>query len=62
MWEHDDSGFGFMRLDFQLVYELIWNTDMTRGEFDALKDHLFEREYGDGYTYILEYIDILQQA
>ena len=61
-WQHQSNGLGFNRINFQLAYQLIWNTDMTRDEFNALKEHLLEKEYGEGYTYILEYFDILQQA
>ena len=61
-WQHQSNGLGFNRINFQLAYQLIWNTDMTRDEFNALKEHLLEKEYGEGYTYILEYFDILQQS
>ncbi len=53
----DYGGFSVKRIEHQLIGELNWNIDMTREEFDALLCTLLEREYGDGWRYILEYID-----
>jgi len=56
--ESEDPGaFSVKRIEHQLVAELNWNTDMTREEYDALMCTLLEREYGDGWEYVLEYID-----
>jgi len=55
--ESEDHGeFSIKRIEHQLIQELNWNIDMTREEFDALKDKLIEKEYGDGWRYIEEYI------
>lgn len=58
MLETEDFGnFSIRRVEHQLIAELNWNIDMTREEFDALTCRILEREYGDGWEYILDYID-----
>ena len=53
----DYGGFSIKRIEHQLIGELNWNIDMTREEFDDLLCTLLEREYGDGWKYVKEYID-----
>jgi len=56
--ESEDYGaFSVKRIEHQLIGELNWNTDMSREEFDALMCTLLEREYGDGWELVLDYID-----
>jgi len=58
MLETEDYGaFSVKRIEHQLIAQLNWNIDMTREEFDALLCTLLEKEYGDGWEYISEYID-----
>jgi len=49
--------FSIKRVEHQLAGELNWNMNMTREEFEELYHSLLEKEYGDGWEYILEYID-----
>ena len=57
----DNQAISFNHLYLQLAYEMNWNPDMTREEYDALTEKLLELNYGDGWMYIEEYIDILQK-
>lgn len=43
-------------------YMMNWNPDMTREEYDLALEHLLQKDYGDGYGYILEYLDIWQES
>lgn len=35
---------------------------MTEDEYYALVDRLLEKEYGDGWVYVKEYLNILEEA
>ena len=50
MWEHDDSGFGFMRLDFQLVYELISVSYTHLDVYKRQSETRPCRRYATGYS------------
>ncbi len=58
----DNQAISFNHLYLQLAYEMNWNPDMTREEYDELTEKLLELNYGDGWMYIEEYIDILQKG
>jgi len=57
-YEADDYGsFNIKRVEQQLAAEMNWNPNMTREEFDSLYNTILEKEYGDGWEYIAEYVD-----
>lgn len=58
----DNQAISFNHLHLQLAYEMNWNPDMTREEFDRITEKSLEVYYGEGWMYIEEYIDILQKA
>ena len=58
----DNQALSFNHLNQQLAFEMFWNPDMTREEYDRLAEKSLELYYGDGWMYIEEYIDILQKA
>lgn len=58
----DNQAISFNHLYLQLAYEMNWNPDMTREEYDELTEKLLALNYGDGWMYIEEYIDILQKG
>ena len=62
MIECETEGLGMLYLLAQLNVEMNWNPDMTREEYDALTEKLLALNYGDGWMYIEEYIDILQKG
>ncbi len=63
MLETENCGeFGIKRIENQLEYEMIWNTDMTRDEFHDLYCKLLEKEYGPGWEYIYDYVEKWEQA
>lgn len=47
--------FGMKCIENQLEYEMIWNTDMTREEFEEYYKKLLEKEYGPGWSLIYDY-------
>ena len=58
----DNQALSFNHLNQQLAYEMFWNPDMTREEYDRLAEKSLELYYGDGWMYVEEYIDILQKG
>ncbi len=56
------GGYMFENLKAYLATEVMFNTQMTFEEFDQLvKDHLYE-QYGDGWEYIYEFIQMYEEA
>ncbi|MBE6708605.1 MAG: DUF4838 domain-containing protein [Ruminococcaceae bacterium] len=49
--------FGIKRIENQLEYEMIWNTDMTREEFRAYYEKLLRKEYGPGWSLVADYVE-----
>ncbi len=62
MWQTTNHGLGMKRVDHQLVFELNWNIDMTEDEYYELYDEILEKEYGAGWKYVRQYLDILDEA
>ncbi len=60
--EEEHDVFDFNRVMNVVLYELVWNIDMTREEYDALVDSVFASEYGEGWTYIREYEHMLAES
>jgi len=60
MMECETESLGLLYLAAQLNVEMNWNPDMTREEYDEAVDRLLRNEFGDGWGYIREYIDISQ--
>lgn len=61
-WQCQYDGLGIQRVEHQLLAELNWNMDMTEEEFEELLCRILEKEYGDGWSYIRDYIDIWQKS
>ena len=53
----DYGNFGLKRIEQTLISEINWNYGMTRDEFTELYHKLLRYEYGEGWEYVLEYID-----
>jgi len=62
MWQSTDHGLGMKRIDHQLGYNLNWDIDMTEDEYYELYYRLLEKEYGAGWEYVREFIDIMDEA
>ena len=60
--QFETNGLGMQPVWGQLAYMMNWNPDMTREEYDLALEHLLQKDYGDGYGYILEYLDIWQES
>ena len=56
------TGSSFEDLDSYLIAKLMWDSDMTRDEYDSCLREYLEIYYGDGWTYIAEYIKISTEA
>ncbi|MBQ4066594.1 MAG: DUF4838 domain-containing protein [Clostridia bacterium] len=56
------GGYMFESLKAYLATEVMFNTQMTIEEYDQLlKDHLYE-QYGEGWEYIYEFIQMYEEA
>jgi len=61
-WQNTYHGFGIKRVEHVLGLDVNWNPDMTDEEFEAKLCRLLEREYGAGWAYVREYIDLWIEA
>ena len=61
-WQCQVHGLGIQRVEHQLLAELNWNMEMTEDDFEAYLCDILRREYGDGWKYIRDYIDIWNAA
>lgn len=61
-FEMENSGFGLARVRWQMVQVLQWNPDLTEEEFNACRDRILEREYGDGWQNVHEYITLWERT
>ncbi len=61
-WQITYHGFGIKRVEQQLGAEINWQRDMTDEEYEAAMCRMLEREYGDGWRYVREYIDLWIEA
>ena len=57
-WQCQFHGLGIQRVEHQLLAELNWNMEMTEDDFEALLCDILRREYGDGWRFIREYLDV----
>jgi len=55
-------GWGLKRIEHALAHILRWNIDMTREEYEAEYLRLLEREYGEGWEYVKEHLDLCKEA
>jgi len=60
--QFDHFNLGFKRFELQLAYEMNWNPDMTREEYEELFCSMLRRYYGDGWEFVREYVDYLSYA
>ena len=58
-WQNADLGYSASFASAWLMAELIWNIDMTDEEYDAYYDRVLEALYGDGWSYVKEYNDVV---
>ncbi len=61
-WQAPYHGLGIKRTEHQLGYEFNWANDMTDAEFEDYLCRILENEYGDGWRYVREYIDLWLEA
>jgi len=61
-WQNTYYGFGIKRVEHVMGMDVIWDIDMTEEEFEAKLCRLLEREYGAGWAYVREYIDLWIEA
>ena len=57
-FESENVGMGLMRLRHKLMGHCIWNPDETEEEYNAARDSIMEREYGAGYGYVQDFIQL----
>jgi len=60
--EAEYYGFGITRVEHTLAMELWWNPDMTEEEYEEKLSDILERDYGEGWQYLREYIDLWIEA
>ncbi|MBE6588014.1 MAG: DUF4838 domain-containing protein [Ruminococcaceae bacterium] len=53
------DGGSFESMDGQLIADMMWNPDMTKEEYDLRTAEYLKDNYGYGWTYIREYMDML---
>ena len=51
----------FPELKTYLISKLLWETDMTEDEYWAYVDYFLESFYGDGWSFIREYIELTHE-
>lgn len=56
------SGSSFEDLDAYLACELMWDTQMTREQFEQKTKEYLKYYYGYGWIYIYEYMEMLREA
>ena len=56
------TGSSFEDLDAYLVCDLMWDTQMTREEFEKKTKEYLKFYYGYGWIYIYEYMEMLREA
>lgn len=61
-WQITYHGFGVKRVEQQLGVEINWDKDMTDEEYEAELCKILAREYGPGWKYVREYIDLMIEA
>ncbi len=59
---YDGDGYNFEALKAYMVTRLMWDTDMTYDEWNAIMKEYLYIYYGDGYEYIFEYINMQTEA
>lgn len=57
-----DVDYNFEYLQKYMVYKLMWNPDITEEEYWRMVDEFLEINYGDGWQYLREYIDMNEEA
>ncbi len=57
-FQSENNGLGLSRLRHKLVAHCIWNPDETEEEYNAYRDEVMEREYGAGYSYVQDFIQL----
>jgi len=55
-------GWGIVRVEKVLAYKLLWNIDMTWEEYVAEYERILEVEYGDGWEYVRDHLDMCREA
>ncbi len=56
------DGGSFESMDGQLIADLMWNPDMTKAEYDLRMAEYLRDNFGYGWTYIKEYMDMLVEC
>ena len=56
--EGEDNSFDPNWIARWLEYELYWDTEMSDGRYEALRDRITRILYGEGYDLVREYVDL----
>ena len=54
----DVTAFCLGNLRFRLMSEIIWHPDMTEEEYNERRDRILKEEYGEGWSWVLDFIEI----
>ena len=61
-WEAEAPGYDANFIAYQLAFELVWNTDMTDGEYDAAYDRILAATYGEEVAPLVkEYLKVIDR-
>lgn len=60
--EEEHTIYDFNRIMNVVLYEFNWNPDMTRDEYDAFVDSVFESEYGESWEYVREAVRLFESV
>ena len=61
-WEAETCGYDANFIAYQLAFELVWNSDMTDEEYDAIYDRILAATYGkEAAPFIKEYIKVIDR-
>ena len=58
----DVTAFCLGNLRFRLMSEIIWHPDMTEEEYNERRDRILKEEYGEGWSWVLDFIEIWEST
>lgn len=58
----DVTAFCLGNLRFRLMSEIIWHPDMTEEEYNERRDCILKEEYGEGWSWVLDFIEIWEST
>ena len=61
-WEAESCGFGISYVEHMTAFELNWNLDISDAEYEAVIARVLEKEFGDGWKNVREYLAMQTEA